>query len=201
MLIVILIHGCFSEKRKLIPVKNGIQTATKNLNVRAQYYDKGTVRVTKWPSNGTSEKNSLSVIMDSVPELEIKIQEAQEYVLLESPQLLVKLFKKDGHLQFVSPDDSTILSETGKPEFTPVVYDRDSAFSISQSFSLYRDEGVYGLGQHQYGYFNYRGKTVKLVQTNTDAVIPFLISTHNYGILWDNYSMTIFKDDEKGASL
>ena len=42
---------------------------------------------------------------------------------------------------------------------------------------------------------NYRGRTVKLVQANTEAVTPFLISTRGWGILWDNYSKTIFADD------
>ena len=46
---------------------------------------------------------------------------------------------------------------------------------------------------------NWRGHEVTLVQTNVHAVIPFLISTRNYGILWDNYSKTIFRDDEGGA--
>ena len=36
-----------------------------------------------------------------------------------------------------------------------------------QNFKLTPDEGIYGLGQHQYGYMNYRGRTVKLVQANT----------------------------------
>ncbi len=48
---------------------------------------------------------------------------------------------------------------------------------------------------------NYRGRTVKLVQANTDAVTPFLISTAGYGILWDNYSKTIFTDDPEKMSL
>jgi alpha-D-xyloside xylohydrolase len=201
MLIAIIICGCASFKTELTPVKNGIRLSTRNLNVIVQFYDDDIVRVIKWLPGGTSEKTSLSVIIDSIPEIAIDIQEEAGNVMLRSSKLLIKLNRNDGHLQFISPDNSIILNETGKPEFTLVVYDGDSAFSISQSFSLKPDEGVYGLGQHQNGYFNYRGKTVKLVQTNTDAVIPFLISTQNYGILWDNYSKTIFKDDETGTSL
>jgi alpha-D-xyloside xylohydrolase len=48
---------------------------------------------------------------------------------------------------------------------------------------------------------NYRGRTVKLVQANTQSAIPFLISTANYGLLWDNYSKTIFADDPDHMSL
>ena len=83
----------------------------------------------------------------------------------------------------------------------PYVSPNEKAWSIAQTFALSNDEAVYGLGQHQYGYMNYRGKEVKLVQTNTDAVIPFLWSTAGYGILWDNYSKTIFTDTDAGAKI
>jgi len=33
-----------------------------------------------------------------------------------------------------------------------------------------------------------------------EIVNPFLLSTQPYGILWDNYSKTLFEDNEKGAS-
>jgi alpha-D-xyloside xylohydrolase len=37
---------------------------------------------------------------------------------------------------------------------------------------------------------NYRGQQVTFFQNNTEVAIPFLISSKNYGILWDNYSLT-----------
>ena len=94
-----------------------------------------------------------------------------------------------------------LIRERGPASLLPVTFKGDTAFSITQKFLLNATEGIYGLGQHQDGYMNYRGRTVKLVQTNTDAVTPFLLSTMNYGILWDNYSKTIFQDDTSGASL
>ena len=72
---------------------------------------------------------------------------------------------------------------------------------MKQAFRLTPDEGIFGLGRRQDGLMNYRGHTVKLVQTNTDAVTPFLVSTNLYGVLWDNYSKTIFDDGPAGASL
>lgn len=44
---------------------------------------------------------------------------------------------------------------------------------------------------------NFRGREVTLVQSNTDAVTPFMISTQGYGLLWDNYSKTVFNDQSK----
>ena len=37
---------------------------------------------------------------------------------------------------------------------------------------------------------NYKGQQVTFFQNNTEVAIPFLISSKNYGILWDNYSLT-----------
>ena len=39
------------------------------------------------------------------------------------------------------------------------------------------------------------------MQANTQAVTPFLVSTADYGMLWDNYSKTIFTDDPEHMSL
>ena len=48
---------------------------------------------------------------------------------------------------------------------------------------------------------NYRSHDVSLVQDNTVAVVPFHVSTQNYGLLWDNYSYTKFHDNTDGTSL
>jgi alpha-D-xyloside xylohydrolase len=37
---------------------------------------------------------------------------------------------------------------------------------------------------------NYKGYQVQLFQNNTEVAVPFLLSKKNYGILWDNYSVT-----------
>ncbi|MGD0342105.1 MAG: TIM-barrel domain-containing protein, partial [Bacteroidales bacterium] len=50
------------------------------------------------------------------------------------------------------------------------------------------------LGQHQSGEFNWKGKNESLYQYNTKVSVPFIISNRNYGILWDNYSLTKFGD-------
>src|SRR5690606_30087340 len=57
-------------------------------------------------------------------------------------------------------------------------------------FSVADKEAFYGLGQHQTGLMNYRGYQVDLTQYNGIAVVPFLVSSKHYGILWDNYSIT-----------
>ncbi|HCO67014.1 MAG TPA: alpha-xylosidase, partial [Dysgonomonas sp.] len=62
-------------------------------------------------------------------------------------------------------------------------------------------ESFYGLGQHQADEFNYKGKNEVLFQYNTKVSVPFFVSTKNYGILWDNYSLTKFGDPRDYADL
>ena len=64
--------------------------------------------------------------------------------------------------------------------------------SITQQFNRGTDEGFYGLGQHQNRQMNYNGEDVELAQHNMDVAIPFVVSTRNYGMLWDNNSITRF---------
>ena len=71
--------------------------------------------------------------------------------------------------------------------------------SISQQFNRGTDEGFYGLGQHQNGQMNYNGEDVVLAQHNMDVAIPFVVSTRNYGVLWDNNSVTRFGDPKPYA--
>jgi len=181
-------------------IHNGIQLETDSLNLKVQCYADNIVRVVKWPAGGTSVKNSLAVIQKKLPDLKLDLQENTETVTLSSPKITLQISKRDGAIKYLTSEKETILKEQGKAVITPVETEHEKAFSVQQDFKLTPDEGIYGLGQHQDGYMNYRGHTVKLVQSNTDAVTPFLISTRGYGILWDNYSKTIFSDDAEGAT-
>ncbi|MBR0037692.1 MAG: DUF5110 domain-containing protein [Bacteroidales bacterium] len=54
------------------------------------------------------------------------------------------------------------------------------------------DEAFYGLGQHQADEWNYKGRNEELFQYNTKVSIPFIVSSRNYGVLIDSYSMMRF---------
>ncbi len=179
------------------PIKNGIQLETKELNLKVRFYADNIVRVVKWLPGGTPEKLSLSVIHDSLPGLDISIKEKSGYIIISSSKIIVRIAKNSGRIEFFDSNNEIILNEQDKPSFTEVEINEDKSYNVEQKFRLTPDEGIYGLGQHQDGYMNYRGCTVNLVQTNTDAVNPFIISTRKYGILWDNYSRTVFKDDKE----
>ena len=75
---------------------------------------------------------------------------------------------------------------------------KPSAF-INRS-PLEKDEAIYGLGQLQNGKMSQRNQTKRLIQDNLEDVIPFFQSVKGYGLFWDNYSPTIFKDNQEETS-
>jgi alpha-D-xyloside xylohydrolase len=197
--LIFIVSGC--TKTEVKEISNGSEITLQNMNVKVQFYADDIVRVVKWDKTGTDKKLSLSVIQNQLPELNITTEDKENNLILTSEKLIVTINKKSGNIEFADISGDKILNETGNTLFEPVVFKGDSGFHTQQNFQLSADEGIYGLGQHQDGYFNYRGKEVTLVQSNTEAVNPFLISTKNWGILWDNYSKTIFKDDNNGMSV
>ncbi len=72
-----------------------------------------------------------------------------------------------------------------------------TSFEGKLIFSITEKEGIYGLGQHEDGIYNYNGKREYLFQANMKISIPFLLSSRNYGILIDTESAVIF-DSKKG---
>ena len=51
-------------------------------------------------------------------------------------------------------------------------------------------QALYGGGQYQNGLLQYRHFPLDLLQYNTEAAVPFFVSTAGYGLLWDNYART-----------
>ncbi len=94
-----------------------------------------------------------------------------------------------GRVSFYDLKGNEILAEDSR-SFTPITVEGTSAYTVQQKFlSLDDNEGIYGLGQHQADEFNYKGKNEELFQYNTKVSVPFVVSTNNYGVLWDSYSL------------
>ena len=78
------------------------------------------------------------------------------------------------------------------------VFDRD-AFEAKLEFQFADDEAIFGLGSHEEGYGNLRGKERLLYQQNMKIVVPYSVSTRGYGVLLDCGSLMAFRDEKAGA--
>jgi alpha-D-xyloside xylohydrolase len=97
---------------------------------------------------------------------------------------------KTGRIVFYNAEGKKILAEQNRRKLEPVIFEGERTYTIYQGFETLADDAWYGLGQHQDGLMNYKGYQVFLFQNNTEVAVPFLISKKNYGILWDNNSIT-----------
>ena len=52
--------------------------------------------------------------------------------------------------------------------------------------SLDKKEKLYGMGQYQQPYLDLKGLDIELAHRNSQASVPFLISSMGYGLLWNN---------------
>lgn len=78
--------------------------------------------------------------------------------------------------------------------------DRD-AWKATARFRFGDQEALYGLGFDETDDLNLRGKSKRLYQHNLRVVVPFLVSTKGYGLLFDTYSLLTFSDGKDGASV
>lgn len=52
--------------------------------------------------------------------------------------------------------------------------------------SISPDEKIYGMGQYQQPYLNLKGADIELAHRNSQASVPFALSSLGYGFLWNN---------------
>lgn len=130
------------------------------------------------------------------------IKESTTHLEVTTSALVVRVEKRTGALAFLRPDGTAITREAPATPgaIRELTISGAPTYEVKQTFTLARDESLYGLGQYDKPYMDYRGREVLLVQTNIGIVVPFLLSTKRYGILWDAASKSTFKDDATGAT-
>ena len=69
-----------------------------------------------------------------------------------------------------------------------------------QTFTLDKDEAIYGLGTIQNGKMNRRGETKRMEQSNLEDFQNVLQSIKGWGLYWENYSPTLFEDNANGMT-
>ena len=118
--------------------------------------------------------------------------EGAESASLTTGALKVEFSLKRGNLTFSDLEGHSLLRELNR---VPRTYEKaevngETTYHVVDRFSPDRMEGLYGLGQHQSGVFNYRGSTVELAQNNTDVAIPLLVSSKGYAVMWNTASLS-----------
>ena len=124
-----------------------------------------------------------------------KVKERPATLTLGTAKLQVIVDRQTGAVSFADANGHPILSETsGSRTLEPATVQGEDTFHVQQRWKSQAGESLYGLGQMQLGITDIRGYDLDLWQHNTNIVVPFLVSSKGYGILWDNTSFTRFGD-------
>jgi alpha-D-xyloside xylohydrolase len=161
------------------------------------------IRVIASPVNSFSNERSLCVIDRSSPVPAFSVKQLKDSLIVTTEKIKAKVSLVTGQVIFCDENNHVILAERpgGGKSFAPVMVEGTSGYTLSQVFDSPSDEAFYGLGQHQSDEFNYKGLNESLYQYNTKVSVPFILSSRNYGLLWDNYSLTKFGDPRDYSQL
>lgn len=160
--------------------------------VKLEVVSDNIIRVTAAPGKELPSTQSLITVYNKKTDLNWNIIADENTLSLITRSVTAVVTFKTGAVSFQDANGKKIVAEKpiGGRSFQPSVFDGERFYNLMQTFQANAGEAWYGLGQHQEGIMNYRGQQVTFFQNNTEVAIPFLISSKNYGILWDNYSLT-----------
>lgn len=197
-IILIFVNICCRSSRDLVRTPDGITIYVKN---RSDHQPKWislspvavkTVRVTAGISEFPQFQQCLMRDSSHPETVNWQLEYAEGKHILCTPELRVHVDSHNGSIVFCDKNDQPILKEpVATAKFlAPTDLPGDSLYRLFQTFESDSDEAYYGLGQPQTGIFNYKDQVVDLMQCNSIVAVPFIFSSKNYGILWDNYSIT-----------
>src|SRR6185436_4248151 len=173
-------EGTFTQNEAGVVVTPAMGAAKR---VRIAVRSDRIVRVTAVPNENLELPASLMAVDADTPPPAFKVENEDGDLTVSTAALVVHVSLASGAVRFNDPAGKTLLVENSSREFGK---------GVSQRFNPGTDEAFFGLGQHQNAQMNLNGEDVELAQHNMDIGVPFVVSSRNYGVLWDNTSITRF---------
>ena len=184
------------------PIEHGVQIRVGGMTKNVIFYGPETVRVNTTLA-GNFWRHPSIVVTGKPAAIAFKTRDGADTLTLESKLLHIVIDKTSGALTFRDANGKVYTRERQAAPQTLKKIEISGAptYEAENTFTLKPDEGIYGLGFVGQGELNRRNKDLLLVQTNVGIVIPVMMSSERYGILWDTYSKMRFKDTPDGAAL
>lgn len=136
-----------------------------------------------------------SKIVEATPqESKWKIVNDDKQVGILTKKLKVMVDLITGAVSYYDIKNKILLSE---PSTNARIYGENNIYGnktqfAKQAFIADKGEAFYGMGQNHNDKLNIKGSNLDLWQQNTEITIPLMVSSKNYGVLWDNYSHSKF---------
>ena len=187
-----LVFGCsypgYKVKGNQVEIKAGSES------IRLQVISPEIIRVSAVPDGSEFSSRKSLVVVPQSGRSAFDVTRLEDDVIVSTTALKV-VVTPGGELAFLDKDGNP-LAENGGMSFEPVEVEGKGAFSVLTRFSSDPGESFYGLGQHQAGEFDHKGRSEELYQYNTKVSVPFVVSTKGYGILFDAYSLSRWGNPE-----
>lgn len=166
--------------------------------VRIEPWGKNSLRVRATPEGKLSGKNrALLDIEKGKAEIEIKTSyeikdgEQREYETAYIVNGNAKAeIDRNGKITIYNQRNEKILEEMLRlqPLKTPARFFKANLlgkYQLTMSFESDPDEKIFGMGQYQMPYLNLKGCTLEMAHRNSQASVPFFLSSNGYGFLWN----------------
>ena len=197
LITTVLLVSCNSQYRK---TENGFKSVTDSTVTEIQFFSPEIVRVVKSKKGFEFEKSSLSVIKEP-QKVVYSITRSDSTIVATTEKMAVKLHLTTGAVSFATATGEPLLTEQANgTSFLAKLDIGEPTFAVKQSFTLDKDEYIYGLGQYQKGKMSQRNQKLTMVQEILETVVPVMLSNKGYGLFWDNYSPTVFTDNPDTTS-
>jgi alpha-D-xyloside xylohydrolase len=167
---------------------DGVLLTMKSGTLKLQVCSDSIIRVLYSATSSFPERPDYVVIKKTWSTPQWAMQATDADVTISTSRLKVVITRKDGAITYRDNDGKQLVEEATR-KLTPVKVNGEDTYRAESFINIYGSrEGLYGLGQHQAGVWNYRGESVDISQDNTNIAVPFLVSSNGYGIYWNNDS-------------
>ncbi len=181
---------------------DGVTLAVAGGQLRLAFCSEDVVRVAFAHDPGLLERRSLAAGGRRCGPVTLERKQEAGRLTLASTRLQVRVDLATGAVEFLDPAGRTILAEQPHGRsLEPAEVQGERTFHARQLWQENADGSLYGLGQHQLGLVDIKGYDLDLWQHNGTVVVPFLVSSRGYGVLWDNTSHTRFGDLREWAQI
>ncbi len=152
------------------------------------------VHVLYSPTATFPKKTDFVVVKESWPPAKFTLQASDEAVTISTSLVKLTVGKKDGSIAYSEANGGPLVQEANR-SLTPVKVNGEDTYRAESFLTVYGSrEGLYGLGQHQAGVWNYRGESVDMTQDNANISVPLMVSSKGYGIFWNSMARSRFNN-------
>jgi alpha-D-xyloside xylohydrolase len=174
---------------------DGVVITLGQRQLKLQVWDQRIIRVCYSANPDFFARHSVVVVPRSGPLPHWSLARTPRTVTVSTDAVAAEVDLTDGAVRFLDGQGGQILSEApGGRELVAASVQGVNTFHIRQQWQPNADESLYGLGQNQLGLVDLKGFDLDLWQHNGTIVVPFVVSSRGYGILWDNPSYSRFGD-------